>query len=132
MTPAIRLCHIPVLWLACTLAAAAPAREDGVVTRQAVTVAGYDFCQHFIAAWRDKAGSGHYTIAIRERPSARWGSEVWVEFAQRQVFRTRLPPARAALQALGEEAAEATYQAVLKADVQRRLGNDADLAADEF
>jgi len=104
----------------------------GIVVSRTITVAGHDFTQHFLAAWRDRPGSEHYTLAIVERPSARWGSEVWIEYAQRRVFHARLPNVRAALRQAGESAADATFQAVLQADMQRKLIKDADLAADEF
>ncbi|MDQ1812733.1 CsgE family curli-type amyloid fiber assembly protein [Massilia sp. CCM 9210] len=106
--------------------------DSGVVTSQAVTVAGHDFCQYFIAAWREKEGSERYTLAIVERPSARRGSEVRIDFAQRRVFETRLPTARGAIKSLSEDAAERTYQAVLQADAERQSIIDADLAPDEF
>lgn len=121
--------------LACV--AAQPARDLdpdgwGIVTSQPITVAGHEFCRAFIAAWLDKPGSDRYTIAIRERPSARWGTQVWVEYGPRRVLQVQLPPARTALKALGENAAESAYQAVLDAERQRTLILDADLAPDEF
>jgi curli production assembly/transport component CsgE len=97
-----------------------------------VTVAGHEFCKYFLAEWRDKPGSDRYTLAIRERPSARWGSQVWVEFAQRRVYQVQLPPARAELRALAESAAENAYQAIVDIERQQRLLSDADLAPDEF
>lgn len=106
--------------------------DGGVVTSQAITVAGHDFCQYFIAAWREKEGSERFTLAIVERPSARRGSEVRIDFAQRRVFETRLPAARAAIKSLSEDAAERTWQAVLEADAERKRINDADLAPDEL
>jgi curli production assembly/transport component CsgE len=108
------------------------ADTSGIVTNRAITVAGHEFFDYFIAAWRDKPGAERYTLAIHERPSARLGSQVRIEFAQRQVFQTRLPPSRAALKSLGENAAHVTYQAVLAADAQRVLAGDADLARDEL
>lgn len=113
-------------------AAVEPEPAAGVVTVQTVTIAGHDFSQYFLAAWRDKEGSEHYTLSINERPSARLGSEVWIGFAQRRVFQTRLPPARAAIRSLSENAAETVWQAVLQTDVERKLILDADLAPDEF
>ncbi|HEX8614578.1 MAG TPA: CsgE family curli-type amyloid fiber assembly protein [Telluria sp.] len=106
--------------------------DSGVVTSQAITVAGHDFCQYFIAAWREKEGSERFTLAIVERPSARRGSEVRIDFAQRRMFETRLPAARAAIKSLSEDAAERTWQSVLEADAERKSINDADLAPDEF
>ena len=115
-----------------TAAEAEPEPAAGVVTVQTVTVAGHDFSQYFLAAWRDKEGSEHYTLSINERPSARLGSEVWIGFAQRRVFQTRLPPARAAIRSLSENAAETVWQTVQQTDVERKLIRDADLALDEF
>ncbi|NHZ95783.1 CsgE family curli-type amyloid fiber assembly protein [Massilia sp. CCM 8734] len=106
--------------------------DSGVVTSQSITVAGHDFCQYFMAAWREKEGSERFTLAIVERPSARRGSEVRIDFAQRRVFETRLPAARAAIKSLSEDAAERTWQAVLEADAERKSTHDADLAPDEF
>jgi curli production assembly/transport component CsgE len=136
--------HLACLLLAtlCPIAAsAAPVQSSGrdpradawgIVTSQAITVAGHEFCRYFIAKWLDQPGSDRYTIAIHERPSARWGSQVWVEFGQSRVYQVQLPPARAELQALGESAAETVYQAILDIERQRRLIHDPDLAPDEF
>jgi len=104
----------------------------GIVTSQPITVAGHEFCRYFIAEWLDKPGSDRYTIALRERPSARWGTQVWVEFGPRRVLQVQLPPARTELKALGENAAESTYQAILDIERQRLFLRDADLAPDEF
>jgi curli production assembly/transport component CsgE len=104
----------------------------GLVTCQAVTVAGHEFCDYLGVEWRDKPGSERYTIAIRERPSARWGSQVWIDFAQRRVYQAQLPPARAGLKELGASAAESVYQAILEVERQRQFIRDADLAPDEF
>lgn len=104
----------------------------GIVTDQAITVAGHEFCQYFIAAWLDKPNSGRYTIAIRERPSARWGTRVWIEYGARRVLQVQLPPARTEIKALGESAAASAYEAVLDIERQRSFLRDADLAPDEF
>lgn len=106
--------------------------DGGVITNQAITVAGQDFYHYFVAAWRDKEGSERYTIGVRERPSARFGTEVWVEYRQRRVFRTYLPPARAAIRPISENAAEIAYQLIRETDFQNQLIRDADLGRDEF
>lgn len=106
--------------------------DSGVITNQTITVAGQDFFQYFVVAWREKQASEHYTLSIHERPSARWGSEIWIEFAHRRVFRTYLPPARASIRFISAEAAEITFQRVLQADLQNKLIHDADLGRDEL
>ena len=138
-TSCILLSILPLAWPAAGHAApelesTRETQEDasGIVTNQAVTVAGHEFCKYFIAAWRDKPGSERYTLAIGERPFARWGSQVWVEFAQRRVLQIQLPPARAGLQALAASAAESVHESILDIERQRQLVHDADLARDEF
>lgn len=117
--------------------AAVPAAQVegwGIVTSQAVTVAGHEFSNHFIAAWRDKPGSERYSLSIRERATARWGSQVWIEFGQQRVVQLQLPPARAGLQSLAAGAADSAYDTILDLERQRQrqLLSDADLATDEF
>jgi curli production assembly/transport component CsgE len=119
-------------------AAAAQAGHDldpdgwGIVTSQPITVAGHEFCRYFIAEWLDKPDSDRYTIAIRERPSARWGTQVWIEYGPRRVLQVQLPPTRTELKALGENAAESAYEAIQDIERQRTFIHDADLAPDEF
>lgn len=64
---------------------------SGIVINRTVTVQGHDFYQFFSTMWRAKGLDTHYTIAIYERPSARWGSEIWVEYRRQQMFHTFLP-----------------------------------------
>lgn len=103
----------------------------GIVTNQTITQSGQDFYFSFMQAWQDKEGNQGYTLSVRERPSARSGSEIRIEYAQNQVFISRLPRARAEIKQLGQEAADASYQAVLETE-GRRVSNDADIAADEL
>ena len=109
-----------------------PPRATGVVTVQTITTAGHDFSQHFLSAWRDQDGSDEITLAIRERPSARFGSEVWIDYAQRTVLQLRLPPARAGLPELAANAVQHVWATVQRTDAERKLFHDADLAPDEF
>jgi curli production assembly/transport component CsgE len=104
----------------------------GIVTNQTITVAGREFYRDFVAAWRDKELSDRYTLSIHERPSARLGSQVWIEFAQRRVFQTTLPFSRALIRGVSENAVETTYQNIVEADIQRLLFRGGDLAADEI
>ena len=104
----------------------------GVVVDQTVTVAGHDFYQEFVASWREKDMSSRYTIAVVERPSARWGSQLWIEYAHRRVYQIFLPAPRTNARAVSAEAAEAAYQNVVDAEVQRLLFREADLGSDEI
>ena len=63
----------------------------GVVVGQTVSVAAQDFMQYFVAMWRDKPHNERYTIVIHERPSARWGNLLWIEYQREKIFQTVLP-----------------------------------------
>ena len=58
----------------------------GVVVNRTITVLGRDFYQAFTTQWRQKDVSNQYTITIFERPSARFGSEIWCNFGKRKCF----------------------------------------------
>lgn len=104
----------------------------GVVVNQTVTVAGQEFFQHFTASWRERELGERYAILVVEKPSARTGSQVWVEFSRRRVFQAQLPNARGELQTLGEQAAEIAYQRIADTELERLLAPEPDLGADEI
>lgn len=105
---------------------------DGIITDQTITAAGEDFYQRFSAFWHDKPLSDTFAIAIRERPSARRGNRIQIDYADRTVFETVLPPNRGSIPAISERAAEMTYESVVNANVRRLLFRDDEFAPDEF
>jgi curli production assembly/transport component CsgE len=104
----------------------------GVVTDQTVTAAGKDFYQGFSALWHDMPLNEQFSIAIRERASARIGNRIQIEYANRTIFETFLPAARGNIRAISARAVEIAYQNVSNAAVQRLLFREQDLAGDEF
>jgi curli production assembly/transport component CsgE len=118
--------------LACMAAPPLKAEDWGIVTSEAITAAGHEFCTLFLAGWRDKPGSEQYTLAIRERPFARRGNLIWVDAGQRRLLQLQLPPGRGALKALADSAVDSAWDSVRERDRERWLLVDADLAADEF
>ncbi|MDR5856138.1 CsgE family curli-type amyloid fiber assembly protein [Caballeronia sp. LZ062] len=104
----------------------------GAVTTDTVTLAGQDFYNWFAQAWGAIPLSERYIVSVHERPSARYGSLVWVEFGQRRVFQAFLPIARANVRPVAEGAAHVAFQNVMQADLTRLLFRDADMANDEL
>lgn len=104
----------------------------GVVVNQTITLIGQDFYQNFVTAWREKPLSERYVVSVHERPSARLGSQVWVEYANRRVFQAFLPAARARARQAGADAVEVAYQNIVETDVLNLLFRDPDLGPDEL
>jgi curli production assembly/transport component CsgE len=108
-------------------------RKDvgGVVIGQTMTMAGRAFYDSFALAWSEKDAAGSFTVAITERPTARLGSEVFVDYGNRRVFQMFLPPNRTLIPAIGTNAAAQVYQAILDYQLAQFFG-DPDLGRDEL
>jgi curli production assembly/transport component CsgE len=104
----------------------------GMVINHTVTVLGNDFYQYFANAWNEIDPDHKYTISIYERPTARWGSEVWVQFRNSRMFRTFLSPARQAAKSVSEQAAQITFKNIENSELQRLMFHSKDLGAEEF
>lgn len=105
---------------------------QGVIVNRTVTVLGNDFYQYFTSYWNTVNQDSRYSIAIYERPTARWGSEVWIQFRQQRVFHTFLAPARQAAKDVAENAAHIVEQNIMRAELQRMTFMDQDLGPEEF
>jgi curli production assembly/transport component CsgE len=109
-----------------------PEEFGGVVVDLTTTGFGHMFYQRFVALWQDNPLSEQYSIAIRERATARYGSNISIEYAQRRVFQAFLPPSPNAIRTASENAVAVVYENIMTADVQRLMFRDADLGADEI
>jgi curli production assembly/transport component CsgE len=104
----------------------------GIVTDQVVTLIGQNFYGYFVAAWRELPLASRYNISIHEKPSARWGSLVWIEFERRHLFEAFLSPTRSNVKLAAERAANVAYQNMVRTDIERLLFRDQDLGSDEM
>lgn len=137
---AILLFIVPAAWAqppVGTESAAAPARPadpySGVVVNDTVTFIGQDFYSTFVASWREEANVERFTVTVRERPSARWGSLISIEYEHREMFRAFLSPGRRDfVRQAARDASQIVYQNVVNTEVQRLLFRDPDMARDEI
>lgn len=107
------------------------AEVGGLVVGQVVTLGGRAFYDSFAAAWSEMDEVGRFTVAITERPTARLGSQIFVDYGNRRLFQMFLPPNRTQIPAIGANAAAEVFQAILEYQVAQFFG-DPDMARDEF
>ena len=105
---------------------------DGIVIDQTITRPGKDFYQLFATNWRDQPLSERYTVSVREQPSARFGSQVFIVFGNRRIFQGQISPNRHQIRMLSEAAVEVAYKAVTEGEMQRLLFKDPDIGQDEI
>ena len=106
---------------------------SGIVVDQTVTQIGRAFMQGFQKAWREFNGKTRsINVAVYERPTARYGSLVWIEQNFVRVYQTFLFPGRGNPDAVGAAAAQWVNQRVADLEADKILFSDPDLAKDEF
>lgn len=103
----------------------------GLVVGQTMTMAGRTFYESFARTWSDKDENGRFTVAITERPTARLGSQVFVQYGNRLMFQTFLPPNRTLIPAISADAANQVYQGILDYQLSQFFG-DPDVGRDEL
>lgn len=103
----------------------------GMVIGQTMTLAGRTFYDSFANTWRDKDEAETFTVTITERPTARLGSQVFVDYGNRRLFQMFLPPNRTLIPAIAADAAGQVYQAILDYQLAQFFG-DPDMGRDEL
>ena len=104
----------------------------GLVISRTISVLGWDFYSNFSQVWRNLYPNSRFTVTVYERPTAQFGSEIWIDYDDRHVFHTFLPPARSATKEISTQAASSVYKTITTLIVQRALYSDGDLAPKEM
>lgn len=136
------MCRLPerwrrdlAAWLCALLLLAPLARgEDemmGFILDRTISHIGHDFYRYFSERLRDTSPLD-FNLAVHERPSARWGSLVWVEYNQRQLFRSFLAPNTAELRDIAYQAADLVLEEILRSRIEEQLQDNTDLERDEL
>jgi curli production assembly/transport component CsgE len=103
----------------------------GLVMGQTVTLGGRAFYDSFAAAWGEMDEAGRFTVSVVERPTARLGSQVFVNYGNRRMLQMFLPPNRTQIPAIGAEAAAQVFKSILDYQIAQFFG-DPDMGRDEF
>ena len=126
-------------WLAALVlmfsTSSAPAAEEdemlGFIIGDTISHIGHDFYYSFSERLRATSPMD-FNLVVRERPSARWGSLVTVEFQQRLVYRRFLPPNTVELKDEAYEAADLVRAQIVRRKLEALLQDTTDLERDEL
>ncbi|MCS3461318.1 CsgE family curli-type amyloid fiber assembly protein [Aeromonas rivuli] len=76
----------------------------GLVIDRTFTRFGQGFYHHFSRLREDEDPHARENITIHERPTARWGSLIWITHNRKVLFRTALSPVRSQGEAAAQQA----------------------------
>ena len=103
----------------------------GFIVDYTISHIGHDFYNSF--AERLRATSRlDFNLVVREKPDARWGSLVTVEYQQRLIYRRFLPPNTVELKAAAYEAADLVKAQIIQRKLESLLQDTTDLERDEL
>lgn len=106
--------------------------DGGIVVDHTITMIAHEFYQHFMRFWRDQPSSATHNLTIYERPTARWGSIIWIEHENKVIFRANLFSARSKTESIAEMAANTINQQLEQISLQHLLFDDPDLTKEGY
>jgi curli production assembly/transport component CsgE len=124
------------LCLFLVLLASAPLYADeaelqGFITNNTVSRSGQEFYRKFCERLNDNSALD-FNLAVKERPSARWGILVWVEQDNQPLYRRFLQPNVNDMEQTAYDAADFVLQEINRRKVEAMFEDTIDLAKDEL
>lgn len=124
------------LLLLLTLLGALGAQADeaelqGLITNGTITRSGQEFYVKFCERLNDTSRMD-FNLAVKERPSARWGVLIWVEHENQTLYRRFLQPNVADMKEPAYEAADFVVQEINRRKIEALFEDNIDMAKDEL
>lgn len=104
----------------------------GLIINRTMTVIGWDFYRNFSTIWQALYPQSEVNLTVVERPTAQFGSEIWVRYMNQTVFHTFLSPARSRAREESKQAVEIAHNGVQNIEIQRKYVQDDDLGPEEL
>lgn len=104
----------------------------GLMINRTMTVLGWDFYKNFSEIWQALYPDSQDTLTVIERPTAQFGSEIWISYLNQTVYHTFLSPARSRAQDESRNAVDVVHNSINIINAQRKLVQDADLGPEEM
>jgi|GEM_PF-534619 curli production assembly/transport component CsgE len=105
---------------------------NGVLVDRTITMIGKTFYRQFSQLSMESTILSNANLSIHERPSARWGSQVWVSEGNKIIFEATLSPRLSDVDQYAEAAVEQVEQLIIQRKVMDALQQNEDLADEEL
>lgn len=129
-----------LVWILGWFVLCAPANDDpvsdedimgGLVIDDTISNIGYEFYRYFGERLREGEPL-EVTLVVHERPSARWGSLIWVELDGDTLYQRFLQPNTSQLQPIAYSAADSIHEAIARQSLEKLFEDNFDLEGDEL
>ncbi len=101
--------------------------HDATITRL-----GHEFTRYLSERRLHLEDSGQYNLSVFERPSARWGNLLWVEYKHKTMFRQFVRPNTNDVQLIAENAANQIHENIKQEKLRALFSDTFDLDKDEY
>jgi curli production assembly/transport component CsgE len=105
---------------------------NGVMIDRTMTMIGKTFYRQFSQQRLDSPALRNTSLSIHERPSARWGSLIWITEGNNVLYEATLPPRLNDVDMYASAAVSSVSDQFLRRKVLEALRDDPDMADDEF
>lgn len=122
---------LSLMLLASVQAHADEAELQGFIINNTISRSGQEFYRKFCERLNDTS-TLDFNLAVKERPSARWGVLVWVEQDNQPLYRRFLQPNVSDMEQTAYDAADFVLQEINRRKVEALFEDTIDLAKDEL
>ena len=105
---------------------------SGIILDRTVTFIGHNFYGHFSDYWRLKFTTNKDVLIIYERPSARWGSLIWVEYHSKKLSKLFVSPRKSSDKDIAQKFADEVNKKLVKMKVAELFTDTFDMDKDEI
>jgi curli production assembly/transport component CsgE len=107
------------------------AELQGFITDNTISRSGHEFYVRFCERLNDISGLD-FNLAVKDRPSARWGVLVWVEHGNQTLYHRFLQPNVADMKEPAYEAADFVVEEINRRKIEALFEDNIDMAKDEL
>ncbi len=104
----------------------------GILTNRTITRFGQQFYLAFTHQYRLSEQDSGPSLVIVERPSARWGSLIWVEHNNMRLYQFFWQPGKNGIEVIARKAVDEVVQRLHRKKLEQLLSDHFDLDSDEF
>lgn len=106
--------------------------HSGLTIDHTISRFGHEFYRYLADHRRTYYAQSAENLIVRERPSARWGSIIWIESQGQQVYYNRIGSGGTDIKALAEGASIHINKRLKQLKLEKLFNKSEDLAEDEI